>query len=458
MKAGRMKRFAWLALLPLAAFAGVRDDYAQQWPLTLSRDDAGAYRVVLDREVYSRIHAANLQDVEVMNAEGMAVPSALFAPEQPLAQAARKVDLPWFVLPSQSGGATQDITLISERNADGSVRAITARTSDAGAQSARASELLIDASRLREPVAALELDWAAGEVALNAGYRVEGSDDLRNWNVLNERGQLVDLARGDQRLKQNRIEIVGDSRYLRLVPLQQGAAPKIIAVRAELASVPTAQAWQWEEINGERVIGKDGVAFFQYRIAGRYPFERADVALPGNTTNEWTLASRDDEETEWQSAAMPWVAFQVEGGNASNRSPPQPLQQVMRHRYWRLMPKTDVQGALPKLKLGYRPEVVVFLAQGKGPYSLVAGSARAKRADAPLPQLVEAMRAQRGQDWQPATAYLGKAQALAGEQALTPAPAERDWKAWLLWALLIGGALIVAGFAFSLLKKPSANP
>ena len=103
-------------------------------------------------------------------------------------------------------------------------------------------------------------------------------------------------------------------------------------------------------------------------------------------------------------------------------------------------------------------DLVVFLAQGKGPYSLVAGSARAKRADAPLPQLVDAMRVQRGQEWQPATVYLGKAQALAGDQALTPAPAERDWKAWLLWALLIGGALIVAGFAFSLLKKPSANP
>ncbi len=453
-----MKRFAWIALLPLVAFAGVRDDYAQQWPLTLSRDDAGAYRLVLDREVYSRIHAANLQDVEVVNAEGVAVPSALFAPEQPLAQAARKVELPWFALPSQPGGVAQDITLISERNADGSVRAIATRVTDAGAQVASSRELLIDASRLREPVAALELDWAAGEGTLNAGYRIEGSDDLRNWNVLNERGQLVDLARGGERLKQNRIDVAGGSRYLRLVPLQQGVTPQITVVRAELASPPAAQAWQWEEIDGKRIVEKDGVASFHYQVSGRYPFERADVLLPGNNTNEWVLASRDDEEAQWQPAAAPWMAFQVEGGDASNRSPPQPLQQVMRDRHWRLLPKTDVHGALPKLRLGYRPEVVVFLAQGKGPYSLVAGSARAKRADAPLPQLVDAMRTQRGQEWQPATAYLGKAQALAGDQALTPAPIERDWKAWLLWALLIGGALIVAGFAFSLLKKPSANP
>ena len=112
---------------------------------------------------------------------------------------------------------------------------------------------------------------------------------------------------------------------------------------------------------------------------------------------------------------------------------------------------------MPMLRLGYRPEVVVFLAQGKAPYALVAGSARARRADAPLPQLVDALRTQRGQDWQPADATLGPMQALAGNAALTPAPVERDWKAWLLWALLVGGALIVAGFAFSLLKKPTTK-
>jgi hypothetical protein len=48
-------------------------------------------------------------------------------------------------------------------------------------------------------------------------------------------------------------------------------------------------------------------------------------------------------------------------------------------------------------------------------------------------------------------------QALAGTSALTPAPVERDWKAWLLWALLAGGALVVAGLAFSLLKKPTGK-
>ena len=106
------------------------------------------------------------------------------------------------------------------------------------------------------------------------------------------------------------------------------------------------------------------------------------------------------------------------------------------------------------MKLGYRPEVVVFLAQGTPPYALVAGSARAVRGDAPLPRLVDAMRASKGEDWQPMPATLGLPTDLAGRAALERPTTPEDWKRWLLWILLVVGAAIVAGFAITLLRKP----
>ena len=108
------------------------------------------------------------------------------------------------------------------------------------------------------------------------------------------------------------------------------------------------------------------------------------------------------------------------------------------------------------LRLGYRPEVVVFLAEGAPPFALLAGSARASRQEAPLPQLVDALRAERGRDWQPATASLGKRELLAGDAALQPLEPPTDWKRWLLWGVLVVGAALVAGFAVSLLRgKPA---
>ena len=77
----------------------------------------------------------------------------------------------------------------------------------------------------------------------------------------------------------------------------------------------------------------------------------------------------------------------MQGGSATNRSPPQALEHLNRDHYWRLRASNNDGDAVPTLRLGYRPEVVVFLAQGATPYALLAGSARAQRTEAPLPQL-----------------------------------------------------------------------
>ena len=77
------------------------------------------------------------------------------------------------------------------------------------------------------------------------------------------------------------------------------------------------------------------------------------------------------------------------------------------------------------------------------------------RRQTPESNHIDAIRTQRGAQWEPATAALGPSIELAGAAALTPPPAERDWKAWLLWGVLLAGAALVAGFAVSLLRKPT---
>ncbi|HBN54875.1 MAG TPA: DUF3999 domain-containing protein, partial [Stenotrophomonas sp.] len=53
---------------------------------------------------------------------------------------------------------------------------------------------------------------------------------------------------------------------------------------------------------------------------------------------------------------------------------------------------------------------------------------------------------------QPAVASLGEGAARAGDKAYAPAAPVRDWKNLVLWAVLVAGALAVAGFAMSLLR------
>src|SRR5690606_2955324 len=53
-------------------------------------------------------------------------------------------------------------------------------------------------------------------------------------------------------------------------------------------------------------------------------------------------------------------------------------------------PDDPVGEGMPVLRLGYRSEVLVFLAQGQPPYTLAAGSARRRRGEAPIKPLLDA--------------------------------------------------------------------
>ena len=451
-----MKKLAWLSLLPLVALASTRDDYAGQWTLALPRDDGGAYRVVLDREVYRQLQSPRLQDLVVVNAQGTPVATAIFPADAPLARSGTAVSLPWFPLPVHAGASRQDIAAISEIATDGSLRRVELRAPGNATAATGDGGFVVDASQVRRPLAALRLAWT-DTAPFDRGYRLSASDDLRQWRDVDADARLVQLQNNGQRIVEDRIALPGvQARYLRLLPTTpQASGLTLTAVIAEPVGQVAAPSLQWEELQGRRVDTPQGPTF-EYVLDGRFPIEAADVVSPGNSTRGWSLERRDDDQSAWQPAASPWMAYRLDSTGTSSRSPPQPLHDDSRDRHWRLRARDAFDGAPPVLRLGYRPEVVVFLAEGNPPFALLAGSARASRQDAPLPQLVDALRAERGREWQPVTAALGTREALAGDAALQPVAPPTDWKRWLLWSVLVVGALLVAGFASSLLRQPRA--
>ncbi|MCA0393327.1 MAG: DUF3999 domain-containing protein [Proteobacteria bacterium] len=447
-------RSAWaLVLVPCLALASMADDYAWQWPLATPEADAGAYRVELDAAVYGAARSPGLHDVDVLNAEGIAVPAQLFAPDAAPDAGTRRLPLRWFALPQPLAERTGDIAMSVERDADGSVRRVETRLS--GATTADAGDggsWLVDASALREPVAALWLEWAPEAGSIDRRYRIEGSDDLRDWRLLQSQAPLLDLARDGERLQQRRLPVDAQAKYLRLTPAGGTGALRLTGVEAELRRAATAPDPLWQSLAG-RAVEERGVVHYEFDLDGRFPVESADVQLAGNSTGEWTLYSRDDAEAPWQRRAGPWISYRI---GADERSAPQALDRRVRDRHWKLVGRVPSPQA-PALRLGWRPEALVFVAQGTPPYRLVAGSARAARGDAPVARSLDAIRGARGASWQPAVATLGAAQPLAGDRALQPAPEPRDWRSWILWGLLVAGAALVAGFAFSLLRQPRAS-
>jgi hypothetical protein len=446
-----MKTFlVMLLLLPATALAQTPASYAKRWPLVLSGEQAGAYRVVLDREVYATTAWPDLRDVDVLDANGKPVAAALFGPEQPTALPARRIVVPWFALPATPQDAGTSSRVSAQFGENGRIVRIEADSAGTGT-TAPARAFLVDLSGVRDSMEAVEITWDPG-TPREASYRVEGSQDLQAWEVLQARATLVELQRGPQRLLRDEVSINGGFRYVRFVPLDASPALPIRQVRVRLDAEHLQQAVQWSELQGRRT-SEQGVESYVYQGDGRYPIALADLAMDDYAVGEWTLESRDATDAPWRLRAGPWVAYRV-GGDRPSASPEQPLASgPARDRYWRLRSRGALPEQAPTLRLGYRPEVMVFLAQGTPPYALVAGSAAARRATVPMPELLDALRRDRGAEWQPSPAYLATSASLAGDAALVPPPTPRDWKAWLLWALLVLGAGLVAAFAFSLLRN-----
>ena len=149
------------------------------------------------------------------------------------------------------------------------------------------------------------------------------------------------------------------------------------------------------------------------------------------------------------------VAFRLGDGEAAIESPPLEFD-TLRNLQWRLRTE-PAQARAPTLTAWYRPDTFVMLAQGAAPYRLAAGSFQARRPDYPMRTLLAEMQSREGDLWLPPEAHLGGGAPLAGEAALrAPAPPP-PYKRWLLWGVLIAGALGVLWMVASLARGGAAN-
>lgn len=423
-----------LALVaPLASAAPA--DYAMQWPVHPARAGAGAYAVVLTPEVYDAVQRPDLRDLDVLDARGRAVPADVVAPAA--TSTTRTVALPWFAMPSPDAGPAGRWRVIADLDAEGRLRGLQSSTAVAPA---RATSLLVDAALLQAPrerndaLVALDLDWAAG-APFDRAFRVEGSDDFDGWRPLG-RGRLVDIRQDGRALRLHRIALDAAApapRYLRLVS-EDGDAPlpAMRAVRAELARTD-ATGPSWLSL-APRGAGRT----FEFDVPGRYPVRWVDLEVDGNDARTWRLQSRDGDG-RWIDRLDGWAVYRL----GARRSPPQVFDRPLRDRQWRLVASAD--GAAPRLRLGYRPERLVFVAAGTPPYTVVAGSATSQRSARPATAALPA-------DAPIADARLGDARVRAGGAALER---PRDWKTWGLWAVLAAGVALVGAFALRVLREPA---
>lgn len=450
---------AGLALHCGAAGALAPEDFARG--MSVEGDpQSPVWQLELPDAVYAAVLRPGLGDLRVFNTDRIAVPHAICSQaetEEASLPQGREVELPVFPLQSirEQAVSSVDVNLTAPQGSDVHIDIESAEP--VAEETLALSGYVIDASALDASIVALRLRWISGDGASEVPVRIEASQNLDQWSVVIPQANLLRLTSASATLERFRITLPpARYKYLRLVRVNEGPAPAVEAVIAETVEPTKVKALplRWFDAQARTDAPE---AMFDYEAGRLAPVQAARVALPvRNQLVTLSLQSRANDQAVWQTR---WQGQQSNIEQAEDRrSTADIFFPASSDPQWRLHISEGREAFgddAPTLSLGYAPEVLRFIAQGEGPFTLAYGSANAESAP------------RRACDWWRQTSggdagvtlgfsSVGEEFVLGGMQATQPLPVPTPLKRYLLWGVLLVAAALLVVMALSLLRKVRA--
>lgn len=439
---------AVLASAALGAFAQSPAEFTSTAPLVLGAGDA-LQRVVLPFEAY-RDARPDLADVRVLNGRGDAVPMAFAGEAQAQRSDPPPVPLPIFPVTSLEQRGTGG-GHISIRAADGTLVDVRGGRVQAGKREAVVA-YLVDATKLRDPVRALHFDWAAETGTQVVQVNVEASEDLRGWTPVAS-SPLVKLEHAGQVLGQPRVEFPArKAKYYRVTWNGPRFELRSLGALAEERVQPPPR-----EVRAVRGAAGAKPGEFVFDAGARLPVEALRV-LPQeeNSVMAVEVLARDDERKPWRPVTRATFYRLVRDG-ARIDSPPMELRHAARYWMLRTAPGSGAGIAPPALEMHWRPAQVVFVARGDPPFTLAFGHPEAKPALLPVSTLIPSY--ERWAELRLPEARVAEVRTLRREQPFWQRfGIDAEPKQAALWAVLVGGVLLLAFMAWRLHGQMQAPP
>lgn len=465
MNAGLRWTLALACVVTSPVRATTPADYA--WTFSIETDAtspaASAWRVELTPDVYAWVQEKDLRDIEVFNAAGVAVPIDRWQPEPAFVTREQTAMLPVLALPASAPRVpTSDLRLVIDRDREGRLRRIDAGEQAQADTAVPTKDWLLDASAFNPPIDRLVLAWSTPASGVVARFSIETSNDLQAWQPSGN-GTVLVLEQDGSRLERHDIELGGvHAKYLRLHRLDDGTALAGLSAQAHSSRRSAADATRsWLDVaiasgSASATPAPAGTAQYEYALPSALPVDGARIELASdNALAPLVLSARMSGATPWSELSR-ITAFRLRSGEEILRNGDVAVSTTARLRDFRIESSVPLAAA-PRLAIAYRPDALVFLAEGSGPYTLAVGSLRAHHASYPVDAALASLRARLGKQWQPPLARLGTGRESGGASMLAPMPLPTPWRRWLLWAVLVGAAGVVGAIALKLLRG-ARNP
>ncbi len=424
-------------------------DYAYGWQIE-PQATADFYEILLPLEVYRSVTDRALRDVGVYSASGTAVPRVIRHAPEDTAAPERRVALKPLPVVARAGAAAGDVRLSLERSESGTKLSLESAPTDA-AEPQELVAYVIELNETVQPPLALELEWPAELEPFIARLEVAGSTDLEQWHTLGS-GTIAALRQDEASIERRRIALgARQARYLRVTWRHAPAGwrlTRLLACYSDDATDTSRESLTLAPVERDRVDGG-----YIYDTGGAVLIDRLSVDLPGD--NVVVRASL----YEWRAAEERWVLahnglfYHLRSDGEALRNEPVAVAPRRASR-WKVVVERGRRELDPTLTVGWRPDRLLFVAEGEGPWRLVAGSAADGEHGYPQqrlfgdPEIDQLLEHTAGA----AAATLGPRQELGGPSRLQARPV-LPWRRWLLWLGLTAGVLVVASMAVRLWRQ-----
>jgi len=449
---------ALLATVTGLAMAGElpdRDEYAYGFPLEIQQGSE-FLSAEISLEVYRAISDPALRDAGVYNADGQPVPRIFEHPAPEDTSTEQKAVLDLLPLYGQQAEQPDQLRFLLHRNANGTTLELDASAGsvpDGGGPDGDRplTAYIIDVRELEFALKALEFGWQSLPQGFIGTVTIEDSDDLRNWRNLGS-STLAELQFEATRIEQKRVSLsrkIAD--FLRITWKDIPDAWKLNAVTGIYSEKAAPAAREWLTLDSS--VPGDTERELVFDVGGYPPADRVNLLLPDdNVVVRASVFYRRDEQDNWR-LAHSGIFYNISRQGSALQSPAVAVRGV-RAGQWKIRIDSGMTTGPVRLQLGWRPDLLVFLAQGSQPFELVTGRAQDALEQFPQETVLgdNAIFRMLRESGQAGAAVVGSRELIAGPDRLEIS-GSKPWRVSLLWAGLIGAIVLVGWLVYSLMRE-----